>query len=70
MLDIMNGNFVPTKASEDGARAGTASNPPTPSYNFVYDITTSDGRNLRELNQTQLDQWVEDNKDLDFTFNF
>lgn len=70
MVDIFSGNLVPPKPSEDGARAGTASNPPTPSYSFVYDITTSDGRNLKELNQTQLDQWVEENKDLDFDFNF
>ena len=70
MVDILTGNFVPPKASEDGARSGTASNPVTPSYNFVYDITTSDGRNLSELNQTQLDQFVEENKDLEFNFNF
>ena len=70
MADIFSGNFVPPKPSEDGARSGTASNPATPSYNFIYDITTSDGRNLKELNQTQLDQWVEENKDLDFNFNF
>jgi hypothetical protein len=73
MMDIMNGNFAPPRPSQDGAPSGTASSsgaPASPSYNFVFDITTSDGRNVKDLNQQELDKWMEENKDLEFSFDF
>jgi hypothetical protein len=43
---------------------------PTDTFNFTYYIKTSDGRDLRELNQQELDKFLEDNSDLQYTFNF
>jgi hypothetical protein len=39
-------------------------------FNFIYDIKTSDGRSVLELDQQELDKFMEQNKDLQFTFNF
>lgn len=39
------------------------------SFNFIYDIKTSDGRSVLNLNQQELDRFMEENKDLLYTFN-
>ena len=39
-------------------------------FNFIYDIKTSDGRSVLELDQQELDKFMDQNKDLQFTFNF
>ena len=39
-------------------------------YDFIYEIKTSDGRLLRDLNSEELEQWLEDNGGYDFIFNF
>jgi hypothetical protein len=72
IMDIMNGSFSPPRPSQNGAPSGTASATGAngPSYNFVYDIKTSDGRNVQELDEQQLQAWMEENKDLEFSFDF
>ena len=40
------------------------------SFNFIYDIKTSDGKSVLELDQQELDKFMEENKDLQYTFNF
>jgi hypothetical protein len=39
-------------------------------FNFIYDIKTSDGKSVLELDQQELDKFMEENKDLQYTFNF
>jgi hypothetical protein len=43
---------------------------PEDTFNFAYYIKTSDGRDVRDLNQQELDKFLEDNVDLQYTFNF
>jgi len=38
--------------------------------NFIYEIKTSDGRDIRDLNQEELQKWMEDNKNFQFIFDF
>jgi hypothetical protein len=40
------------------------------SFNFIYDIKTSDGKSVLELDQQELNKFMEENKDLQYTFNF
>jgi hypothetical protein len=40
------------------------------SFNFIYDIKTSDGKSVLELDQEELNKFMEENKDLQYTFNF
>jgi hypothetical protein len=35
-----------------------------PSYNFVFNIVSSDGREVRNLNREELDRWVQENSDI------
>jgi hypothetical protein len=39
-------------------------------YDFIFEIKTSDGRQLRDLNREELEQWLEDNGGYDFIFNY
>jgi hypothetical protein len=57
IMDLLNGDYFDNNDN------------PTPNYNFVYNIKTSDGRDIRELNRVELDKWIEENKDLQFIFN-
>jgi hypothetical protein len=43
---------------------------PADTFNFTYYIKTSDGRDVRDLNQQEMDKFLEDNGDLQYTFNF
>ena len=40
------------------------------SYNFSFNIKTSDGRDLRGLNNEELEKWLEENRDLEIDFEF
>ncbi len=35
-----------------------------PSYNFVFNIVSSDGREVRNLNREELDKWIQENRDI------
>jgi hypothetical protein len=39
-------------------------------YNFIYEIKTSDGRDIRELNREELEKWISENKNVQFSFQF
>jgi hypothetical protein len=39
-------------------------------FNFIYDIKTSDGRSIMDLNDQELTKFMDENKNLQFTFNF
>jgi hypothetical protein len=62
IMDLLNGNYF----DDISGKAGESGNS---NYNFVYNIKTSDGRDVRELNQIELDKWMQENKDLQFIFN-
>ena len=65
IMDLLNGNYKDkTIQSFPYNEADTSNN-----YNFVYDIKTSDGRDLKDLNLVELQQWIEQNKNLQFIFN-
>lgn len=76
MMDILNGLMKdqgPLKSSDIGNQAGTAGaggNGTGETYDFIYDIKLSDGRTLRELNEEELRQFIEDNKNISFDFLF
>jgi hypothetical protein len=62
IMDLLNGAFEdPTKETDktDG-----------PGYNFIFNIKTSDGKDLRELNRDELNKFLEENKDIQIDFNF
>ena len=40
------------------------------SYNFTFNIKTSDGRDIRGLNNEELEKWLEENQDLEINFDF
>ena len=40
------------------------------SFNFIYDIKTSDGRSIMDLDDEELKDFMEKNKDIQYTFNF
>ncbi len=62
IADLLNGNFRDPSKETAGATG--------PSYNFVFNIKTSDGRDLRGLDRDELDKWLEENRDLQVSFNF
>ena len=63
VLDLLNGKF------KDPSKSTSVNAEDEPTYNFVFNIKTSDGRDLRELNQDELNKWIEENKDIKFDFN-
>lgn len=60
IMDLLNGEYFDDSINGRGEKTG---------YNFIYNIKTSDGRDVRDLNQIELDKWIEENKDLQFIFN-
>jgi hypothetical protein len=64
IMDLLNGDYF-----DEGITQAANNDNPSPNYNFVYNIKTSDGRDIRELNRVELDKWIEENKDLQFIFN-
>lgn len=61
LIDLLNGAF------EDPAKADNG--PQDPSYNFIFNIKTSDGKDLRSLNREELNAFIEENKDIQIDFN-
>lgn len=61
IMDLLNGKYFDTVTNSSG---GTNSN-----YNFIYNIKTSDGRDVRDLDEEELQLWIDENKDLEFIFN-
>ena len=61
-MNLLNGNYVDALSSD---LVGKDS-----SYDFVYEIDLPDGRKLRDLNQEELRIWMEENKDMQFEFDF
>jgi hypothetical protein len=45
-------------------------NDDNPDYDFTYEIKTSDGKNIRDLNREELQRWLDDNSDYEFEFLF
>ncbi len=41
-------------------------------YDFIYEVKTSDGKDIKDLNREELDKWLKDNGnyDPDFLFNY
>ena len=60
IMDLLNGT---------GDSTNTDSND-KPNYDFIYDIKTSDGKILRELNREDLQRWLDENRDYEFEFLF
>ena len=62
IMNLLNGNYF---------SSGTQSfNPNIQPSNFIYEIKTSDGRNIRDLNRDELQKWMEENKNFQFIFDF
>ncbi len=64
IADLLNGNFK--DPSKDTGLAGATG----PSYNFIFNVKTSDGRDIRGLDREELDRWLSENGDLEVNFNF
>jgi hypothetical protein len=59
IMDLLNGNYKDSLKSEDSTDAN---------YDFIYDIKTSDGKSLRDLDREELQRWLDDNRDYEFEF--
>ena len=73
IVNLLNLTLPDMSQGETGS--GIAKNPSVnedteSSFNFIYDIKTSDGKSVLELDQQELDKFMDDNKDLQYTFNF
>jgi hypothetical protein len=67
IMDLLNGKYFDDAISA-ASKGKVGVEPEGSNYNFVYNIKTSDGRDVRDLNQIELDKWMEENKDLQFIF--
>lgn len=63
--DDLNTNEIMSILNGDYKDSGVTNS----NYNFIYNIKTSDGRDIRELNRVELEKWIEENKNLQFIFN-
>jgi hypothetical protein len=76
IANLLNLNPVDSVNVGSTAGEGVLFNPsitdksPADTFNFTYYVKTSDGRDVRDLNQQELDKFLEDNGDLEYTFNF
>lgn len=71
IITLLNGTTdIGSATQTQGVALNPSLNDVETTYNFIYDIKTSDGRELSSLNQQELDKWLEENKDLEFQFNF
>ena len=77
VMDLLNGLMKddgPDKSDDtvDATQIASISDqkPTETNYDFIYEIKTSDGRLLRDLNREDLEQWLEDNGGYQFIFNF
>jgi len=71
IMNLLNGNYFSsgTQSFNTNSNGDFLSTNIQPS-NFIYEIKTSDGRDIRDLNQEELQQWMEDNKNFQFIFDF
>lgn len=67
IMDLLNGNYLDALSNSD---VGKGNNSDDPSYDFIYNIKLPDGRNVRDLNTYELEQWISENKNLIFEFDF
>ena len=65
IMDLLNGNYFSSDISSSGSTGVSSQSSKT---NFVYEVKTSDGRDVKDLNQFELDKWMDENKDLQFIF--
>jgi hypothetical protein len=68
IMDLLNGKYFEKDVNNYVGSFTGASSSNSDNTSFVYNVKTSDGRDLKELNQIELDKWMEDNKDLQFIF--
>jgi hypothetical protein len=69
---------VPDLSNPVSGATGTAKNPSLTdddesdenTFNYTYNILTSDGRSVTQLNREELDKFMEENANLSYTFNF
>jgi hypothetical protein len=50
--------------------SGTGNSGSIGNEEFAFDIKTSDGRDIRELDRDELEEFLRNNKNLDFKFDF
>lgn len=67
IMDLLNGDYKDNLKSGDSTDTDGDGKP---DYDFIYDIKTSDGKSLRELNREDLQRWLDDNRDYEFEFLF
>ena len=63
IMDLLNGKYFDPSISKASGMIQSDG-----SYNFAYEIKTSDGRDVRDLNREELAKWMDENKDLQFIF--
>lgn len=64
ILDLLSGNYTDQTSPTNNTESNDGN------FNFAYEIKTPDGRDIRDLNYEELQKWVEENKNLQFVFNF
>lgn len=67
IMDLLNGNYKDNLASGDTTDTDGDGKP---DYDFIYEIKTSDGKDIRELNKEDLQTWLDQNSGYDFEFLF
>jgi hypothetical protein len=66
---------VPDLSNPETGATGSEKNPSLvdsddTTFNFTYNVLTSDGRSVQDLNREELDKFMEENENLIYTFNF
>ncbi len=65
IMDLLNGKyFVGATSSSNPDGYFTPINPSGTSttYNFLYEIKTSDGRDIKDLDREELKKWIDENQ--------
>jgi hypothetical protein len=71
IMNLLNGNYFKSGTQSFNTNSnGDFLSTNIQSTNFVYEIKTSDGRDIRDLNQDELQKWMEENKNFQFIFDF
>jgi hypothetical protein len=75
IIDLLNGTYFMGATSSVNPTGFFNPNDPngsggtTPNYNFVYEVKTSDGRDIRNLDEQALADFMAQNQNLQFFFN-
>ena len=73
MIDLLNGQYFAGPTSSNNPTGFFNPNDPgatsSSNYNFVYEVKTSDGRDIKNLDEQALADFMEQNKNLQFLFN-